>query len=80
MKAIQSKEVQNVLRKRFGLIPLAQGNATGHEIWVDRYGRSCRPVLRKKDVPYAVLYSLSLELEAKGICTRRNFLCAVKGD
>ena len=70
MKALPATAVREVLRRRFGLQPLARGNATGHEVWIDHHGRTCRPVLRKKDIPYALLFSLGRELENKGLASR----------
>lgn len=78
MKAFPATVVREVLRQRFGLQPLARGNATGHEVWRDQQGRTCRPVLRKRDIPYAVLFSLGKELENKGIASRKAFLEACR--
>lgn len=77
MKAIPTKAVRRVLRQ-FGLRPRARGNATGHEVWVDPCGRTCRPVLRKKDVPFAIVFSLGQELEGKQIASRTVFLAALR--
>lgn len=77
MRAIPAKAVRLVLR-RLGLRPRARGNATGHEVWVDLQGRTCRPVLRKKDIPIAVLYSLGEELESKNIVSRQTFFAALR--
>jgi hypothetical protein len=77
MKAIPARDVRKVL-KRFGLQPQARGNATGHEAWVDACGRTCRPVLRKKDVSIAVVFSLSKEWANKGITSRQAFLGALR--
>jgi hypothetical protein len=77
MKTIAANQVRYVLRRHFDLRPRAKGNGSGHDIWVDGSGRSCRPVLRHKDIPMAILYSLGLELEAKGICDRKQFIRAV---
>lgn len=78
MKSVQSRQIREVLRTIFHLRPASQGNGTGHELWVDDQGRRCRPVLRNKDIAWPLLYSLGLELEAKGITTRRTFLAALK--
>lgn len=77
MKVFPATVVREVLRRRFGMQPLAYGNG-GHEVWRDQHGRKCRPVLRKKDVPYAVLFSLGKELENKGIASRKEFLEALR--
>lgn len=78
MKAFPATVVREVLRQQFGLQPLPRGNGTGHEIWRDQHGRTCRPVLRMKDIPYAVLFSLGKELENKGIGSRKTFLEAFR--
>lgn len=78
MKAIAAQKVRHVLQHRFGLRPVRQGNATGHEVWRDPQGRTCRPPLRKKDIAYAVLYSLGTEIESKGIASRKAFFTALR--
>ena len=77
MKTAPASRVRSTLRA-FGLHQTSQGNGTGHEVWTDARGRSCRPVLRKKDISMASLFSLGQELSTHGICTRREFLFAVK--
>ncbi len=72
MKTISTKRVKQVLKK-LGFKPVP-GNASGHSIWQDNLGRCCRPVLRKKEIGYGVVFSLGLELENKGICDRQKFL------
>lgn len=74
MQTITSRKIRQVLRSQLNLRPVATGKNTGHEIWEDVRGRTCKPVLRHKEIPYAILYSLGLEMENKGICTRRAFL------
>jgi hypothetical protein len=78
MKTVPATVVREVLRQQLGLRPVARGNATGHEVWGDQHGRTCRPVLRKKAVPYAALFSLGKELENQGIVSRRAFLTALR--
>ncbi len=79
MKTVSSNKVRRVLRRYFSLKPSSQGNGTGHEVWVDACGRSCKPLLRKKDVSLADLFSLGREMETKGICHHRIFMRAVLG-
>jgi len=76
MKAIETKKVRQVL-KDLGFKPVP-GKANGHALWQDSWGRCCRPVLRSKEIGYAVAFSLGLELENKGICNRQQFLLALK--
>ena len=78
MKAFPATVIREVLRQRLGLHPLPSGNGTGHEVWGDHHGHTCRPVLRKKDIPYAVCFSLGKELENKGIASRQAFLAALR--
>ncbi len=78
MKVIAKRKVQNVLRKQFNLRPLKRGDGTDHELWSDQYGRTCRPVFCRKDVPYRYLYCLGNELETKGIASRTEFLAAIR--
>jgi hypothetical protein len=73
MKQVSARAVRDKLRN-LGLRPATRGDGSGHEIWADRRGRTCRPVLRKRVVAYGILYSLGLEMESKGICTRREFM------
>lgn len=74
MQAITAKRIENVLRRGLGFRPANMGNGTGHDVWMDRNGRTCHPVLRHKDIAIAVVYSLSMELESKGIVPRRQFM------
>jgi hypothetical protein len=78
MKTISTNRLRKALRK-LNLQPRQQGNGTGHEIWTDRLGRTCKPMLRKKDVSIADLFSLGLEMESKGIANRRSFMREVLG-
>ena len=73
MKAIETKASRRILRDHFGFSP-AKGNGTGHDTWVDSRGRTCHPPLRKKEVGYAVVFSLGLELQSKGVVSQRQ-LC-----
>jgi hypothetical protein len=69
MKVVSTRKVRQVLREKFNLRPRARMDGTGHETWeCPNTGRTCRPVLRKKDVGVAVLYSLGLEMMSKGLC------------
>lgn len=79
MKTVSSNKVRRVLRRCFNLKPRPQGNGSGHEVWIDARGRSCKPLLRKKDVSLADLFSLGREMETKGICDHRIFMRAVLG-
>jgi hypothetical protein len=79
MRTIASNQVRKVLRKTFNLRPRARGNGTGHEVWVAASGRSFSPLLRKKDISVADLFSIGLEMETKGIAERRAFMRAVLG-
>ena len=67
MQCIAARRIENVLRRGLGFRPANMGNGTGHDVWMDGHGRTCHPVLRHKDIAIAVVYSLSLELEAKGV-------------
>ena len=78
MQTIPANQIRNVLRHNLGFSP-SKGNGTGHEAWVDCKGRTCHPVLRRKDIAIAIIYSLSLELESKGVIPRRDFVNLVKG-
>lgn len=77
MKAIPAKVVRRVLRQ-LGMQPQSRGNGTDHEVWVSPNGRACQPKLCRKDLDMAVVFSLSLELQTKGIVTRRAFLTALR--
>lgn len=68
------RKLSKSLRRALGFRPAKLGNGTGHDVWTDGNGRTCHPVLRHKDVAIAVVYSLSMELEAKGIVPRRQFM------
>lgn len=70
MKTFSARQVKKVLIY-FGLKP-TRGNGTGHEIWQDAAGRICRPVLRKKDCSYEMLFNLALEMSGKGIIASRK--------
>lgn len=74
MQSITAKRIERVLRRGLGFRPANTGNASGHDVWVDGCGRTCHPVLRHKDIAIAVVYSLSMELESKGIVQRRHFM------
>lgn len=77
MKAISARLVTQQLR-RLGFRPARHGNGTGHERWINDAGLTCQPVLRRKDVPLAYLFSLGQELEKRGVCTRQHFLAALR--
>lgn len=79
MRTISSNRVRKVLRKTFNLRPKTRGNGTGHEVWVAPSGRTFSPLLRKKDISVADLFSIGLEMETKGIAERRTFMRAVLG-
>lgn len=72
-----TKRVRAVL-KSLGLHPL-KGKAEGHESWGNNQGRTCRPRLHSREMALAHVFSLGHELEAQGICSRIDFLQAVKG-
>ena len=77
MKEINTRRLKDVLRRNFGFTQSA-GGKTGHETWVNHHGRRIHPVLRHKAVNFASLYCIGLELEAQGVCSRAEFLRAVK--
>jgi hypothetical protein len=77
-KWISSRHVKMVLRKELRLRPLRKGDRSGREMWADCQGRTCRPVLRHKDVSLRNLYCLGMELECKGITTRAAFMKALR--
>jgi hypothetical protein len=79
MRTISSRKIRQVLRENFNLRPHSRGNGTGHDVWIDLNGRTCKPLLRKKSVSVADLFSLGLEMESKGITNRRMFMRAVLG-
>jgi len=72
-----AKRIKGVLR-RLGFKPIAGGNSTGHETWGDCRGKRIHPVFRKNAVHHGVLFSLGLEMEAKGVLSRQRFLQVVK--
>jgi hypothetical protein len=74
MQSIAAKRIERVLRRGLGFRPANAGNGSGHDVWMDSRGRTCHPVLRHKDIAVAVVYSLSMELESKGVATRRQFM------
>jgi hypothetical protein len=78
MRSIPTNRLRSALH-RLNLKPRVQGNGTGHEVWTDSLGRTCKPVLRKKDVNIASLFSLGLEMESKGIIDRKTFMREVLG-
>lgn len=77
MKAVPAKIVRRVLQQ-LGLQPHPRGNGTGHQVWVSPEGRTCQPKFCKKDMNMAVVFSLSQELQSKGIVSRRAFLAALR--
>lgn len=77
MKSITARKLQKILR-RFGLRPASCGSGDGHAVWIDPDGRTCRPVLRHHDVPWASLFALSQELQNKRICSREDFFQQVR--
>jgi hypothetical protein len=77
MKEINTRRLKDVLRKHFGFTR-GSGGMTGHETWVNHQGRRIHPVLRHKAVPLASVYCIGLELEAQGVCSRVEFLRAIK--
>jgi hypothetical protein len=79
MRTISSNRVRKVLRKTFNLQPRTRGNGTGHEVWVAPSGHTFNPLLRKKEISVADLFSMGLEMETKGIAERRTFMRAVLG-
>jgi hypothetical protein len=74
MQSITAKRIERVLRRGLGFRPANSGNGSGHDVWMDGSGRTCHPVLRHKDIAIAVVYSLSMELESKGVVQRRQFM------
>jgi hypothetical protein len=77
-KSYPSRTVRNILRYQFGMQVCSKGNGTGHEVWADSKGRTCRPMLRKKDVALSCLFVLDRELAGKGIAARGEFLRALR--
>ena len=77
MKAIPARTIREMLW-RLGLRPRARGNATGHEVWVSPEGRACKPKLRRKDMPMAVVFSLCREMDSRGIVSSRQFWTALR--
>jgi hypothetical protein len=77
MQEIDTRHLKDVLRRHFGFTQ-GTGGKTGHETWVNAQGRRIHPVMRKKAVPYAGLFCLGREMEAQGICSRAEFLRALK--
>lgn len=78
MKSYPSKRIRTVL-KSLGLTQL-KGKAEGHhEQWGNQAGRTCRPRIEGSEVCIAYLYPMGDELAAHGICSRRDFINAIKG-
>ena len=77
MKSYPSKRIRTVL-KSLGLMPI-KGKADGHERWGNDAGRTCRPRIEEREVSLAHLYPMGDELAAIGICSRQDFINAVKG-
>jgi len=77
-KSYPTKRVEKVLRG-YGLKRQAKGDGTDHEIWCDEKGRRVRPKMCWSEVAYPHLYCLGDQLEAQRICSRTEFLLAVKG-
>lgn len=74
MKTVSAKKIKRVLIE-LGLIKERCGNSTGHDSWRHSTTKqTCRPVLRKKDISYAILFSLAQEMVAKGLIPSRKAL------
>lgn len=80
MTSFPKKVVMRTLRG-LGFQPASGSNRGGHDLWKDGQGRTCHPVAFKRcnDIPIHFLYSLGLELEIKGVVSRRELLERVKG-
>ena len=77
MRSIPARQLRKALHA-VGLRPSSKGCATGHDVWADPAGRTCHPVLRRKDLPWQYLIALSWELANKGICSRQRFFRYVR--
>ncbi len=71
MKRMSSKIIRQALVS-LGFTQ-TKGKGTGHDTWQNKDGRTCHPVLRKRDIHLGIIYSLGLELEAKGVISRKQF-------
>lgn len=78
MKSYPSKRIRTVL-KSLGLRQLKGKGEGHHEQWGDDAGRTCRPRIEEREVSLAHLYPMGDELAAHGICSRQDFINAVKG-
>ena len=76
-KSYSIQKVKKVLR-RLGLTPCGKGDSSGHALWGDDRGRTCKPVFRYREMALAHLYSLGDELASQGVCSRRALIAAVK--
>ena len=75
MKTVPTRLVRKVLKK-LGLKESSPGRRqnSGHVVWVqESSNRSIRPVLRKKEIHFGVIYSMGNELQNKGIIARADF-------
>lgn len=61
-----------------GFAPRGRGDRSGHALWVDGTGRTCRPMFRERDVAFPYLYALGDELASQGVCSRSELICWVK--
>ena len=78
MREIPTKIVKTALG-RWGFRKAPRGDASGHELWESADGtKRVRPCFRRKEVNLAAVFSLALQLEAQGVCGRREFLAEVK--
>jgi predicted RNA binding protein YcfA (HicA-like mRNA interferase family) len=66
------KTVQKALRS-IGFKPMRRGKATSHEYWHDQFGRTVQVVTSNGDVPDKYIYSMTNEMQWKGICQPRDF-------
>ena len=73
---ISARALEKVLRS-INLHP-ATGNGSGLDVWENSFGQRIKLLLRKKDVPVKVLFSISNSLENQGICTRKDFFAVLK--
>jgi hypothetical protein len=66
------RTVKKALRT-MGFEPKRRGKSTSHQHWQDQFGRTVQVVSLKGDVPDNYIYSLTNEMQLKGICEPRDF-------
>lgn len=76
MSAITRKQVIGVLR-RLGFFQANNGSTHG-PTWMNNTRKVIHPNLKKKIVSLEAVYGLGSELEAKGMCSRQDFVRLIR--